>query len=73
MFRSVQPNINIFFHCCPVKNLRFFASLRMTAIYKRTEEDMVGLRRSHKPTISSSRNLLIVISKEVTNLSLTCI
>lgn len=36
MFRSVQPNINIFFHCCPVKNLRFFASLRMTAIYKPT-------------------------------------
>ncbi len=68
--------IKIYFknnHWCPVENLRFFASLRMTAIYKRIEEGMVGLQRSHKPTIPSSHNSLIVISNEVRNLNLTCI
>ena len=62
-----------FNHWCPVKNLRFFASLRMTAIYKRIEEGRVGLRLSRKPTLPSSHNSLIVISNEVRNLKLICI
>ena len=60
-------------HWCPVKNQRFFALFRMTAIYKCMEEGRVGLRRSLKPTLPSSHNSLIVISNEVRNLSITCI
>ena len=60
-------------HWCPVKSQRFFASLRMTAIYKYLEEGRLGLRRSRKPNLPSSRNSLIVISNEVRNLSIKCI
>ena len=50
--------------------MRFFASLRMTAISKDKEEVGVGLRLNRKPTPTSSHNSLIVISNEVRNLDL---
>jgi hypothetical protein len=69
MNKSKYFDLFIVINWCPEKNLRFFASLRMTNIYKSLEEGRVGLRRSRKPTLPSSHNSLIVISNEVRNLN----
>jgi len=57
------------FHWCQVKNLRFFALLRMTIIYKSQAEGSAGLLQSRKPALPSAHNSLIVISNEVRNLT----
>jgi len=48
--------------------MRFFASLRMTAICKCKVGGRVGLRQSRNPTLPPNNNSLIVVSNEVRNL-----
>jgi len=52
-------------HCFPIKNSRFFASLRMTDYYILFVGDGIGWRLRRQPIPSPKHKTLIVISNEV--------